>query len=1427
MVLINLYGGTNSVNTVTEALNIAISGDQIIIHDSNNNVMVTVNYTINNVMLMFQVNTDSDLSGESTDNGQNMSSFVVKFLHAVLEANNPIINNIKSGKNIFFSQDGNILKMGILSSLNSSINANNDYNGASVILNTNLPTNNKILVGISDTLIYNNKNQDLGFYVKQIDATNFVNTDATTLDESIQLVENNLSNKLVLSIILPTLKSDITNAEFSNKLVNLIVDPSGNYFTKPPNFINNKNAAKNFTLYLASSGMFLLLNPNHYTEYAINMLRFAQDNSNTTDTRSLRKLINANATPVEGRYNGWMYNSNSQPNYINWNLYNSSKDNDISAETLQIFWITIYQPNPSLQTLYFGMTDNNSNNVDVSCNTLNTTGRYVLYYSNNNIIPTKSIFNLLPDETEIVSYIRFNNSNIFNNNLVNLNLKTIYNNTPTSANFYLETFGYSSVNQNNIQGHIFNLATRQMFDNRIAENEQIYLSSENGFNALLNRFINPNSSYPMDRFTMNADTDNPLVDAQTEEAKVTGGIIHASQGWYFNSTTSMQLNLLENNTSFNDYHTIFIEVIIRNPTNLSLNLQLSGFGVNGINFTNLTGHQVIYIKNSPYVFESFDDKTLGAYFDALNPALQFTAVNAFLSNPPSSNSLGQLLLNIGANSDVELVSYGYKIKGQLPFQFVTKWLAEENNAMIRNIDNYLILHKDAEVDIELPQEVSDSMFSVISYGDFFVANYQQDPLNNTYGDIRVNAELNTPAVENALYVLENASLNNYTIDVGGLRYTTDAVALVDKNGNIIHKNNNVNEDYVGVLVNNKYIIADFQNGGNPNNIIESNYITTQSDGQKIFNLNGGLSPVVLEGIYAALFKEFNKSSSILNASLSSSITDNICPIEPPVPITAVLSNVNSASINNFGNNDSYDYKVTYITSDGETVASFPSNAVKQPATGSTKKINLNLPVSPDYRVIGRKIYRRKNNITDFIFLDIINNNSVILYTDDNPDPSITSISAPSLVGLNSLLLSTIPSTLISNGVYRYVITYYKVGGNQSLPSDISTPLTMPTNPCGIIINLPIYPGSASDVDGRNIYRTTSNSNNFYLVTTITNNTQTIYVDTLNDTSLINNATLAASSGTLQNVKPSLVDVGGINFVYLAQQTTSNNLTEGVYQYAYSYVTSDNGGEETNISTTFNFSQGLVPLKVLLNLPVSSDQRVVKRNIYRTIAGGNTLKLMTTINNNTSTLFIDDIADSIVNTGKLPPISNTTSSNTAPSVDTTVKPNSTNLAELLANAIREVQVPTASSTLFKLYEASGRLAKDRSVYSTDKRGGTGTNLDGTTAANTVNMNLENMEIKFKCKLHGLLFDKSGRTQFNSSALNRQLAELVFGVYYKSGESDTLVREIVRFEDNTYGFDEKNNRLEMLNNMRDVNGNFIVNKEIQYEIIFRVTLVQKTP
>jgi alpha-tubulin suppressor-like RCC1 family protein len=44
--------------------------------------------------------------------------------------------------------------------------------------------------------------------------------------------------------------------------------------------------------------------------------------------------------------------------------------------------------------------------------------------------------------------------------------------------------------------------------------------------------------------------------------------------------------------------------------------------------------------------------------------------------------------------------------------------------------------------------------------------------------------------------------------------------------------------------------------------------------------------------------------------------------------------------------------------------------------------------------------------------------------------------------------------------------------------------------------------------------------------------------------------------------------------------------------------------------------------------------------------------------------------------------------------------------------------------------------------------------------------------------------------------------------------------------TIGIDEKGNLLTMLNNAKDANNNYIVNREIQYEIVFKVSLIQKS-
>jgi hypothetical protein len=55
---------------------------------------------------------------------------------------------------------------------------------------------------------------------------------------------------------------------------------------------------------------------------------------------------------------------------------------------------------------------------------------------------------------------------------------------------------------------------------------------------------------------------------------------------------------------------------------------------------------------------------------------------------------------------------------------------------------------------------------------------------------------------------------------------------------------------------------------------------------------------------------------------------------------------------------------------------------------------------------------------------------------------------------------------------------------------------------------------------------------------------------------------------------------------------------------------------------------------------------------------------------------------------------------------------------------------------------------------------------------------------------------------------------------------MVREVTRTGQNTYGVDENGYKMDMLNNEKNSNGTYIVSKEIQYEIIFKVSLVQKT-
>lgn len=105
---------------------------------------------------------------------------------------------------------------------------------------------------------------------------------------------------------------------------------------------------------------------------------------------------------------------------------------------------------------------------------------------------------------------------------------------------------------------------------------------------------------------------------------------------------------------------------------------------------------------------------------------------------------------------------------------------------------------------------------------------------------------------------------------------------------------------------------------------------------------------------------------------------------PGAPTASVLASAGNVDIG------THYYYVTYTTSDGETELGTISSAVS--VTSGNQQVQLTIPVSSDYRVTGRKIYRTiANGATWQVYpLATIANNTATTYVDNIADSSITS-----------------------------------------------------------------------------------------------------------------------------------------------------------------------------------------------------------------------------------------------------------------------------------------------------------------------------------------------------------------------------------------------------------------------------------------------------
>jgi len=115
-------------------------------------------------------------------------------------------------------------------------------------------------------------------------------------------------------------------------------------------------------------------------------------------------------------------------------------------------------------------------------------------------------------------------------------------------------------------------------------------------------------------------------------------------------------------------------------------------------------------------------------------------------------------------------------------------------------------------------------------------------------------------------------------------------------------------------------------------------------------------------------------------------------------------------------------------------------------------------------------------------------------------------------------------------------------------------------------------------------------------------------------------------------RPLKWDGSNVTLMGLDAPTTAPTATDsgvagnlnGTYSWKVTFVSPTHESHGSPASNTLTVTNKQVNLS---NIPVSSDPQVIKRRIYRTLAGGTVYKFVGEINDNTTTTFTDNVADS--------------------------------------------------------------------------------------------------------------------------------------------------------------------------------------------------------
>lgn len=247
-----------------------------------------------------------------------------------------------------------------------------------------------------------------------------------------------------------------------------------------------------------------------------------------------------------------------------------------------------------------------------------------------------------------------------------------------------------------------------------------------------------------------------------------------------------------------------------------------------------------------------------------------------------------------------------------------------------------------------------------------------------------------------------------------------------------------------------------------------------------------------------------------------------------------------------------------------------------------------------------------------------------------PTEPLGGITAP---GAPTVALAGAGAGNLSNGNYTYRVTFVTPDGETDggTVSAVVTVADFTVNGQVSVSNIAVGP---SHVTSRNLYRTVAGGATHRLLSTIANNTTTIFTDNVADGSLGANFPTVNSTG--QKTPPSPAPIVGLAGL------GAGNLSNGTYKYKVTFVTvsgeTDASAESLGVTVVNNATNGQVAVNSIpLGLAGTTSRR-----LYRTVANGLIFKLLTTIANNTATTFTDNVADGSLGVDE--PVENTTAPN---------------------------------------------------------------------------------------------------------------------------------------------------------------------------------------